>query len=392
MSATQRGSRHAAYRAFETEYGTPPTTPAFLMFRQAGFKLNVDRDTIVSKEITDTRQIKNTVFGSKKVIGEASAELCYGAHDDLLEAALLGTWTHTAKVTGTTFACVNAGNKITDSGNGFLTAGFATGQRVRVTGFTTPANNAIRVLTNVAAGELAFGGTDGDTIADEVAGATVTIETLEEYLKVGSTSRSMTIERHFLDLGKMLRYTGVKIGKLGFKVAANGMVELSFSLIGQDGSLLDIDDDKIVGASYSESANTAPMVSARAVLKEDEVTTASISELSFDLDNGTQGEYTVGSDLSSEPVEGDSNLKGSSTMFFRDTAALEKWFSGAEDSFSATFTDGAGNTIGVNIPRVAILGCPTDVTGKGGIPITVPFQAMLDAATASNIVITRIPA
>jgi hypothetical protein len=162
-------------------------------------------------------------------------------------------------------------------------------------------------------------------------------------------------------------------------------------LIGSDGLLLSIEDDKIAGATYSESANTTQMTAARSVVEEDGVAIVSLSEFSFDLDNEVEGEYVVGKDTSNEPTEGDSNLKGSATMFFKDTTHLEKWMSGEEDSFAITFTDPAGNIMSFDIPRVALLGAAPDISGKGSIPITTPFQAMLDATTATNITISRTP-
>ncbi|MFC1777241.1 hypothetical protein ACFL3I_07860, partial [Pseudomonadota bacterium] len=66
-------------------------------------------------------------------------------------------------------------NSYSDSANGFLTAGFAYGDRISVTGLTGANNIVGAVVTAIEAGKLTIGGVEGDVIVDEAAGASVTI-------------------------------------------------------------------------------------------------------------------------------------------------------------------------------------------------------------------------
>lgn len=93
---------------------------------------------------------------------------------ELLEIATLSS---TVTITGTTISAQASDNSFNDSGNGFVTAGFAIGDRVKVTGFTgNTANNIFSALvTGLAAGKMTIGGTDGDVIVDDAAGESVTI-------------------------------------------------------------------------------------------------------------------------------------------------------------------------------------------------------------------------
>ena len=62
-----------------------------------------------------------------------------------------------AALCGTTLAYVDGGagaDTITDSGNGFVAAGFAKGQKIRTFGATTSGNNKVYNVTDVAAGVL----------------------------------------------------------------------------------------------------------------------------------------------------------------------------------------------------------------------------------------------
>jgi len=77
----------------------------------------------------------------------------------------------------TTLSALNSDNSFNDSANGFLTAGFAVGDQVRVQGFTGNAANNIfsATVTVLTAGKMTVGGADGNVIVDDAAGETVTI-------------------------------------------------------------------------------------------------------------------------------------------------------------------------------------------------------------------------
>lgn len=78
--------------------------------------------------------------------------------------------TNFATKTGTTIAFVDSNpDTITDSGNGFITAGFQVGQSIIITGSVS--NNATRTITAVSAGSI----TVAESLVAEAAGATVTI-------------------------------------------------------------------------------------------------------------------------------------------------------------------------------------------------------------------------
>ena len=83
----------------------------------------------------------------------------------------------TVTITATTISAAAADNSFNDSGSGFITAGFAVGDQVRVQGFTGNTANNIYSATVTArtAGKLTIGGADGDVIVDDAAGESVTI-------------------------------------------------------------------------------------------------------------------------------------------------------------------------------------------------------------------------
>lgn len=94
--------------------------------------------------------------------------------NELLEVSQLST---TVKITASTLSALASDNSYNDSAAGFVTAGFAVGNRVKVAGFTGNVVNNILTgfVTALTTGKMTIGGTDGDVIVDDAAGETVVI-------------------------------------------------------------------------------------------------------------------------------------------------------------------------------------------------------------------------
>lgn len=86
------GAQHSLHYVAETTYGTTPATPSFSPLPHTGTTLAVTKDAIESEKIRGDRQVEDFRHGNKTVSGDITAELEYEAFDDLLEAALCGSW------------------------------------------------------------------------------------------------------------------------------------------------------------------------------------------------------------------------------------------------------------------------------------------------------------
>lgn len=93
------------------------------------------------------------------------------------EAMEVSKLSATVTITATTISAQASDNSYNDSANGFITAGFANGDQVKVVGFTGNVANNIYTgtITALTAGKMTIGGTDGDVIVDDAAGESVTI-------------------------------------------------------------------------------------------------------------------------------------------------------------------------------------------------------------------------
>ena len=86
------GAQHSLHYVAEGTYGTTPSTPTWTPVPHTGTTLALTKDAVESEKLRGDRQVEDFRHGNKSVGGEFTGELEYEAFDDLLEAALCGSW------------------------------------------------------------------------------------------------------------------------------------------------------------------------------------------------------------------------------------------------------------------------------------------------------------
>lgn len=212
-------------------------------------------------------------------------------------------------------------------------------------------------------------------------------------LKAGVTRRSFTVERFFGDIltadKPYHRFTGVELNTLSLAINANAMITGSFGVLGQN---MVTATTAITGATYAPATTTSPLDSFTGTLNEAGTPIAVITEISLSIENGLEARYVVGSKQSIRPSIGRSNVTGQVTAYFENSALLDKFINETESSIVFTLPDGAGNELTFTLPRIKYTGGQPDVDGEGPITLAMPFQALLDDTTDTNIMIDRTPA
>lgn len=212
-------------------------------------------------------------------------------------------------------------------------------------------------------------------------------------LKAGVTRRSFTVERFFGDIltadKPYHRFTGVELNTLSLAINANAMITGSFGVLGQN---MVTATTAITGATYAPATTTSPLDSFTGTLNEAGTPIAVITEISLSVENGLEARYVVGSKQSIRPSIGRSNVTGQVTAYFENSALLDKFINETESSIVFTLPDGAGNQLTFTLPRIKYTGGQPDVDGEGPITLAMPFQALLDDTTDTNIMIDRTPA
>lgn len=377
------GSRHSMAYVLESTYGTTPASPVFTPLRHKGTTLALNKKTFTSAELRSDRQISDFRHGTKEVNGDVTVELSSGSFKDLWQAVMLGTWAARSTYTASTISAASADNSFNDSANGFITAGFVVGDTLTTSSFTNSANNStVAVVVSVTAGKIVV---SGPTLVTEAAGAPRTIASNAQVVSTGTTRRSFTIERNFSDIGQYQRYTGCEFDKFALSVKPEGIVECVFSVLGQGQSG---GTTALGGATYNAATTSSPFDGFSGAISEGGSAIALVTDVKLNLNNGLASLFVVGSSQTIQPSIGRSNVTGTVTAFFQDVVLLNKFLNETVSSLSFTIGDGT-NTMTFYCPRIKYTGAPPNVSGEGPVTLAMPFQAILDPTTNTNIQITR---
>lgn len=208
-------------------------------------------------------------------------------------------------------------------------------------------------------------------------------------LKVGNIRRSFTVERHFADIAKYIRYTGCEVNTLSLSIAPNAVVTGSVGFIGKDQDQV---NTIVTGATYADPQGGCPFDSFSGTISEGGSPIAIVTSVELSLANNIEPSFVVGSKVTAQNTIGRSNVTGTVTCYFDDVTMLNKFVNETASSLDFTLVNEAGDQYEFSLPTIKYTGGQPDVSGEGGITISMPFQALYNAGADSNLVITRTPA
>lgn len=122
MTVASGSNRRVDY-VEETTYNTPPSSATWKNFRNTGGQFKKDQTNSESQEIRPDRQTSGVIFGAQSSSGELQFELSATSFDDMLEAALMGTWTSDKLVIGLTDRSFAFVEQFQDIGQTLLSTG-----------------------------------------------------------------------------------------------------------------------------------------------------------------------------------------------------------------------------------------------------------------------------
>lgn len=88
---SQGSDTRVAYIA-ETNFGVTPATPTFINMRVTQNGMKMDKGTVTSEEIRPDRNVTDLMQVSRSVTGSIPFEFSHASFDDMIQAALGGTW------------------------------------------------------------------------------------------------------------------------------------------------------------------------------------------------------------------------------------------------------------------------------------------------------------
>ncbi len=125
-------------------------------------------------------------------------------------------------------------------------------------------------------------------------------------------------------------------------------------------------------------------------MKEGGAVSAIITGLDFQIDNSTEKATVVGSKNLVGAQFGRSKITGTLTALFQDAAMLSKFIAETASSIECKLSNGT-KSHDFLFGNVKYTGGKSDVTTEGLLAISLPFTALYDAVSGSNLQITRVP-
>jgi len=188
-------------------------------------------ETTESAQIRTDRQSSGQVVTGLMVEGGHNFELAKEeAIEDFLESAMFNTWASSTPVNGT-FEINMTTKKLIRSTGSFVTEGVVVGDFIKLSNFATAGNNVIVMAMVVTALEITFAHPTGMSSA---AAEAATYQVCDK-LTIGTTKKSLTIEKTFLDLtDKAIIYRGALVSQMELNVEYGALVNGNFQTMGND--------------------------------------------------------------------------------------------------------------------------------------------------------------
>lgn len=390
MVAYASGSQVRVSYVQEVTPGTTPASPIAKTLRCNSVTLGMERNLIESAELRSDRMIPSVNSGMRRVQGDIDAEFSCGSFDDMIEAACGGTWVPTRATTGATLSYVAATRILTRAVGSFVTDGYLAGDWIFLDGWTNAGNNGLVKIAaaGVAALTLTLDATTTATMVDETAsGTTKTIESWLGILKAGTNARAFSIEVGMLNITQYRLFKGCFVDKMSFSVKPNAMAKLKYSYLGMDevvsGTPMDASPDP------SFTTKTIDGNSALAVIKEGGSTLAYITGVDFTLDNQGKILEVIGSNKGAGVNWGRSKITGTIMAWIPDVVMYNKYVNDTASTLEFILADGTVGTYSFKLPNVKYTAGKMDITNEDAIPQSLPFTALYDPSTGTNILVTR---
>lgn len=370
---------------------TPGTTPVPLESGWSAIRKNSEtvigsQNVIESGEIRSDRQNASDIQGNKNVGGGVETELSNLSHDELLSSGLFNDWV-SIDTGATTLSAVNATNSFDRGAGSFVTDGFVVGQWVLVSGFgTNPTNNGWFKVTGVAATVLTVVGSDA--LIDETGDADEQIQ--GDYLKGGVAPQYLSIRKAYRDIDKAVIFDGCVVSEVGLTIAPDAVIGLTFTINGQDETLLTGTGATGAGTAATDVATTTPMDSFSGIVLLDDVINATITNISLTLNNNIDDLFVVGSRYKIDQSPGRQDVSGDLGFYFEDLTEYEASVNHTSKSIDVTSNDGT-NYFAISMPRVFYDLETPSADGEGAMPMTGPFRARYDSTTDATIILSRSP-
>jgi hypothetical protein len=379
-----RGSQSGILYIPEATWGTTPGTPQMLTLRRTTDSLGLKKSTFQSGELRTDRQIAGFKHGNFNAGGDIGFEWSYDSQQDFMESAFFSAFAITYNLTGKSIAVDQSAKTFTMVAGGFTAAGVEVGDKIVTSGFTETGNNGTFTVTTQTDTVLTCSAATG--LVTEAGGGNEAVTTTQKRLKTGVTQKSLSVERQHADITKCMVFTGLVVGGMKLSLKPNAIVTGGFSTVAQDLVV----NDAPLDATPTAAPTGMPFDAFTGTITEGGSAIAIATGLELSLENALNPRYVLFDEAPTAIIEGRSNVTGTLTAYFDTETLMEKFINETASSLKLTLLDTAGVGYRITLPRIVYGDAAAPVSGEGDIIVSLPFQAIVDPTTNTNIYIDRL--
>lgn len=371
----------------ESVFGSTPVGQPFKRIRDINLNVNLQKEIRQPDARLSSRVRQNLFHGYKSVSGDIIGEISEQSWDDLLEAAIGGTWATAVPITSAFTASVDAtNNRITCATAGYdlISNGFRDGEIFYLTSPNGPVAGITGVyLTAVSVSSSTIEVEPGTLTSTSSSVAVNRVYEVGRKASLDGTYRSFTIERWLTDRNLYQQFKGVRVNQVTFSVPASGLATLSFNLIGRDASSF---SSTSVASTYTEAAQTTPYTAVNGTLFEGNSVLGVVTAAEISINNSLVAPQTVGSEVVSNLFFGRFvEVTGQISVLFSSSSAFDKFIQETESKLILQLQDTQAldaNTkfISLVIPRLKYSGGEVDNSSDSAITVSLPFVALTPLA------------
>ena len=236
--------------------------------------------------------------------------------------------------------------------------------------------------------ELSYGAFD-----DLIASAMFNDWASDDTITIGTTQKSLRLQRHFTDVSKYHEFPGCVVNSWSLNVEPGSMVTATFGMMGKT-----METSQTLSSPVSKATNS-PFDSFSGYLREG-VTASSglasseniavVTGIEMTLENNLEALQVVGARQAQGLAEGRANLTGTLSAYFANDTLLNRFLNEEESELEFQLVDENSNTLTFYMPRIKYTGSDLTIDGEGPLGLSMPFQALVPSGWPnSELVVTR---
>lgn len=308
--------------------------------------------------------------GSRSVGGDYAAVVRIGAEDELLEAAVRGTWSAAATITQSAMTSITTtATTIVAAGGSWITEGVRAGDVIRLSNHSTSANNDKNIpVVSVTASTITVPA--GYLTLDASPDSTFTLTRLKRVAN-GVTPRYFTFEEYHADIDQSEVFTDCVVSSLALSMAADDTVQATFGIVGRNFAAETTGNSPVLTSPTQYLSSN--LVATDAVILKNGVAVTELTGFDFALDMGAATLPTIGATTSPDVFPNNSTVSGSFSLVRSDLTYLSNFAS--EDILSLFFLLAEPGSepkpcLAVYVPYLKLMSAPDAPLGGDGAMIS----------------------